>query len=213
MKLRDTSASTRRHIVIAVVLTLLIAMTMTAAFGSEIARLASIHSWLPWPDRQVQDHPLTPIIRGILRGEYGEQPAWKLPMLVNGLRKEPKTATISAYCSQCCDGGGRYTRWGSPVRRGICAADPDYWGPGSVIWVGPPVNEVLIVEDTGGAIQGPHRFDVCMEGAHEMCREIGISETIYVPLHRVPPRKRWGEKPEGWEPPVWCTPPQQDDSA
>ncbi|MEA3403752.1 MAG: 3D domain-containing protein [Armatimonadota bacterium] len=187
-------------------------MTMPAvAELADIGRLAARHSWLPWPEeKEVADHPLKPVVRSVLAGERGKQPDWKLPMVVNGLRKEPQQCMITAYCSKCCDGGGRYTRWGSPVRRGICAADPDYWGPGSVIWIGAPVNEVLIVEDTGGAIQGPHRFDVCMEGAHYMCREIGYSETIYVPLHRVPPKAHWGQKPRGWHPPVWCTPPGED---
>ncbi|MGC9318854.1 MAG: 3D domain-containing protein [Armatimonadota bacterium] len=192
------------------VLTLAVLATPALAQFAQIDRLAASHSWLPWPEEQVTDHPLEQVVTSVLTGEHGEQPDWKLPMLVNGLRKQPEQCTITAYCSRCCDGGGRYTRWGSPVRRGICAADPDYWGPGSVVWIGPPVNEVLIVEDTGGAIQGPHRFDVCMEGAHYMCREIGYSETVYVPLHRVPPKARWGQKPQGWHPPVWCTPSDPD---
>jgi len=176
--------------------------------------LAAEHTWLPWPTVWPAEHPLAPVVERVLEGNWEKQPAWKLPMLVNGLSKSPEEATITAYCSECANGGGKWTRWGSHVRRGICAADPDYWGPGSVVWIGEPVNQVYIVEDTGGAIQGPHRFDVCMEGAHEMCYQIGISKTIYVPLHRVPPTGRWGSKPDGWEPPVWAHPPAdgEDDS-
>lgn len=186
--------------------------TAVMAAPKSLQALAAEHPWLPWPGEQIEGHPLEPVVEGVLTGEYGDQPAWKLPMLVNGLRKGVEQCTITAYCSDCCDGGGTTTRWGSPVRRGICAADPDHWGPGSVIWVGPPVNEVLVVEDIGGAIQGPHRFDVCMEGAHYMCERIGISTTVYVPLHRVPPTSQWGEKPEDWHPPVWATPPDADEA-
>jgi 3D (Asp-Asp-Asp) domain-containing protein len=179
-----------------------------------VSELAATHSWLPWPDVWPAEHPLVQVVERVLEGDWQRQPAWKLPMLVNGLKKKTEQCTITAYCSQCFDGGGQYTRWSSPVRRGICAADPRYWGPGSVIWMGPPINEVLIIEDTGGAVKGPHRFDVCMEGSHQMCAQIGYTDTIYVPLHRVPPTSRWGCKPDGWEPPVWAYPPGQgaDDS-
>ena len=192
-----------------VVMTLMLAVLAVAPAFAGASELAADYSWLPWPSVWPAKHPLVPVVERVLDGNWGRQPAWKLPMLVNGLNKEPETCTITAYCSECCDGGGRTTRWGSPVRRGICAADPDYWGPGSVIWIGPPVNEVCIVEDTGSAIQGPDRFDVCMEGAHDMCRKIGKSTTTYVPLHRVPPKRRWGDKPDGWHPPVWVRPPDQ----
>lgn len=181
-----------------------------ASAHTDIYDLTAAHPWLPWPDVWASDHPLLPVVESVLRGDWRKQPAWKLPMLVNGLRKEPEQATITAYCSQCCDGGGRYTRWGSRVRRGICAADPRYWGPGSVIWIGPPVNEVVIVEDTGGAIRGPWRFDVCMEGNHAMCERIGRTTTICVPLYRVEPTSRWGDKPAGWHPPIWALPPDED---
>jgi 3D (Asp-Asp-Asp) domain-containing protein len=184
-----------------------IAGALAAPAAAGTSDLAAEHSWLPWPTVWPAEHPIAPVVERVLEGNWRKQPAWKLPMLVNGLNKEPEECTITAYCSECLDGGGGRTRWSSPVRRGICAADPDYWGPGSVVWIGPPVNEVCVVEDIGGAVQGPHRFDVCMEGAHDMCYEIGISSTIYVPLHRVPPRHRWGVKPDGWQPPVWARPP------
>lgn len=193
-------------------LLLIVLLTMGLAVGAHagLSDLIEDFPWLPWPQVWPHDHPLVPVIERVLEGDWRKQPAWKLPMLVNGLQKRPEECVITAYCSQCCDGGGRYTRWGSRVRRGICAADPRYWGPGSVIWIGPPVNEVVVVEDTGGAVKGPHRFDVCMEGNHEMCIRIGRTNTIYVPLYRVPPRRNWGTKPDGWEPPVWARPPDED---
>lgn len=147
-------------------------------------------------------HPLAPVVRDIVTGEAGPQPEWKLPMLVNGLRKKPLKATITAY-SEVELGGSRTTRWGSRLRRGICAADPRYWGPGSVIWIGDPIRETVIVEDTGGAIKGPHRFDYCGVGNYEFCKWIGLRRGVtYVPLYRVPPGP-WGTKPKGWHPPVW----------
>ena len=176
------------------------------AQAQDLAMLQGEYRWLPWPDFILPGHPLIPVVESILTSDFSEQPPWKLPMMVNALQKDVMDCTITAYCSQCPDGGGRRTRWGTHLRRGICAADADYWGPGSVIWVGSPINEVLIVEDTGSAIQGPDRFDVCMEGDHSMCGRVGKRAAIYVPLYRVEPRSNWGSKPAGWHPPIWATP-------
>lgn len=156
------------------------------------------------PTAQTQkQHPLVPVIKRIVSGRAGKQPEWKLPMVLNGLRKQPLMAKCTTYCEKCPDGGGLYTRWGTHIRRGIAAADPRYWGPGSVIYVGPPVDEVLIIEDTGSKIRGPHRFDICVTGHHALCRLWGTFKTVYVPLYRTAPRRRWGVKPAGWHPPVW----------
>ncbi len=212
MKLHEASKTKLRRVVMVVAAIALVCSAAVPALAG-CTQLAAEHPWLPWPSVWPAGHPLAPVVERVFENGWRKQPDWKLPMLVNGLNKSPEDCTITAYCSQCCDGGGTMTRWGSHVRRGICAADPDYWGPGSVIWMGPPVNAVLIVEDTGGAIQGPHRFDVCMEGAHHMCRRIGYSDTIYVPLHRVPPTSRWGQKPDGWHPPVWARPPCDEDDS
>jgi len=65
------------------------------------------------------------------------------------------------------------------------------------------VSTVLIVEDAGSAIRGPHRFDVCCEGRPEMVEQIGTGAATYVPLYRTTPREHWGRKPPGWQPPVW----------
>ena len=210
MKVSHTCSAGRtlRRIVFAAVVCALVVALAVPTFA-DTSELAAQHPWLPWPSVWPANHPLVNVIERVFDGDWRAQPEWKLPMLVNGLSKEPEEATITAYCSTCCDGGGRYTRWGSPIRRGICAADPRYWGPGSVVWIGPPVNEICVVEDTGGAIKGPNRFDICMEGAHEMCYKIGVSTTTYVPLHRVPPTSRWGTKPANWEPPVWVKPPEE----
>jgi 3D (Asp-Asp-Asp) domain-containing protein len=188
---------------------MLVGAISAACADEDLGMLATEHSWLPWPEYVLPGHPLMPVVTGILSGDLGRQPPWKLPMLVNALQKDVQACTITAYCSQCADGGGHYTRWGSRTQRGICAADPKYWGPGSVVWIGPPINEVLIVEDTGGAVKGPDRFDVCMEGSHHMCIRIGRSAATYVPLNRVEPKRRWGTKPKGWHPPVWATPPDE----
>lgn len=182
-----------------------VALCAGAAVADDMDRLAQAHPSLPWPRSRVPNHPLEAVIRSILSGQVGPQPAWKLPMLVNALGKEPLACTITGYSSECADCGGTVTRWGSPIRWGICAADPAYWGPGSVIWMGPPANTVLIVEDTGGAIKGPHRFDVCCEGRPELVQQIGTSQAIYVPLHRTTPRESWGTKPPGWQPPLWTS--------
>ncbi len=209
MKVRDVPNVRLRRIVMAGAIVVVLCAIAIPAFAG-LTELSAEYPWLPWPSVWPADHPLAPVVERVLEGNWRKQPEWKLPMLVNGLSKTPEECSITAYCSQCCDGGGRYTRWGSKVRRGICAADPDYWGPGSVVWIGPPVNEVCIVEDTGSAIKGPHRFDICMEGAHYMCERIGRSRTIYVPLYRVEPTRRWGDKPKGWHPPVWVRPPDED---
>ncbi len=211
MKSDDPSSSNPSRVVIAITLcalTCILAIQAPAYTGefADTTEFVNEHSWLPWPSVWPAEHPLTSVIEDIFDECWHSQPAWKLPMLVNGLQKEAEECHITSYCSGCPD-AGRTTRWGSPARQGIAAADPKYWGPGSVIWMGPPINKVLIIEDIGGAIKGPHRFDVCMEGAHHMCRKIGRRDTIYVPLHRVPPTSNWGRKPDDWEPPVWAEPP------
>ncbi len=209
MKVRHTRTAGRtpRRVVFAAVVCVLIATLAVPSFAGP-SDLAAQHSWLPWPSVWPAEHPLSDVIERVFENNWRAQPDWKLPMLVNGLTKEPEDCKITAYCSECFDAGNT-TRWGSHVRRGIAAADPRYWGPGSVVWIGPPVDEVVIIEDTGGAIKGPHRFDVCMEGSHDMCAQIGVRTTTYVPLHRVPPTSRWGAKPAGWEPPVWAHPPDE----
>jgi len=172
--------------------------------ASPLPAIGGLDFWALLQRAEQHKHPLGLVVGRIMAGEAGQQPAWKLPMLANGLRKQPLTCTITAYCERCPDGGGRRTRWDSPIRRGIVAADPRYWGPGSVVWIGGPINETLVVEDTGSAIKGPNRFDVCATGNHQLCRTVGkLAHVTYVPLYRVPVQRSWGQKPKGWQPPLW----------
>ena len=148
------------------------------------------------------DHPLPSVILKMMRGEFGRQPAWRLALLIQGLNQEPRVARMTAYSTRCVDGGGPRTRWGSPVRLGICAADPRHWGPGSVIWVDEPLYKMLIVEDTGGAVKGRDRFDISFADDARAARRFGVRRLQYIPLHIVPPRRNWGRKPADWTPPT-----------
>ena len=159
-------------------------------------------SRLVLPEGVPADHPLLFVVRRMWEGAYGKQPAWRLPLLVNGLRNAPRSVHLTAFSSRCADGGGPYTRWGTRVRTGICAADPEYWGPGSVVWIGSPVEAMLIVEDTGGAVHGRDRFDVSLGDDAEACSAFGVRMGTYVPLYVAPTRRDWGSKPAGWHPPI-----------
>ena len=148
-------------------------------------------------------HPLSGVIKQIIAGQTGAQPSWKLPLLVQGLQRAPQRCSLSAYCPRDRDGGDSCTAWGTRVRRGIIAADRRHWGPGSVIWIGSPVNQICIVEDVGGAVLGKNRFDVCLAGGSHDCWQFGRPRGVeYVPLYRTPPRRHWGRRPAGWQPPV-----------
>ncbi len=92
---------------------------------------------------------------------------------------------------------------GSRDEGGICAADPRYWGPGSVVWIGPPINQTFTVEDTGGAVKGEDHFDMCVGTSHAACSKIGVRRNVeYVVLYRAAPRSRWGRRPSGYRPPL-----------
>jgi 3D (Asp-Asp-Asp) domain-containing protein len=154
------------------------------------------------PANRLHGHPLEGVIAAIRTGKSTETRDWVLPLLVKALAEPMRVSRITGYSSRDADGGGPYTRWGTRVRWGICAADPRYWGPGSVIWMGDPVNQVLVVEDTGGAIKGRHRFDVCCGDSRESSARIGRRKANYVPLYVAPPTSRWGHKPKNWQPPL-----------
>ncbi len=158
------------------------------------------------PADRIPHHPLESLIAQIRTGKVTESREWVLPLLVRSLNRPMQQARITGYSSRCPDGGGPRTRWGTRVRRGICAADPRYWGPGSVIWMGEPVKQILIVEDTGGFIKGLNRFDVCTGDDPVAARNIGRRMANYVPLYRVPPTRRWGRKPADWHPPLLTEP-------
>ena len=154
------------------------------------------------PADRIADHPLEWSIAAIRTGKSTETRNWVLPLLVKALSVPMRQARITGYSSRDSDGGGPYTRWGTRTRWGLCAADPRYWGPGSVIWMGDPVNQVLVVEDTGGAIKGPDRFDVCTGDDPVSSSRIGSRHANYVPLYRAEPRRSWGGKPSNWSPPL-----------
>ena len=142
------------------------------------------------------------VARKAIAGEFGDLPEWRLMLLLSGIGKEVVSAKVTAYSSRCPDGGGPRTRWGTRVRRGICAADPRHWGPGSVLWFGPPVEQMVMVEDTGGAIKGRHRFDISLGTNTAACRRFGVRRVSYIPLYQAPPSRNWGTKPKGWIPAV-----------
>jgi 3D (Asp-Asp-Asp) domain-containing protein len=146
-------------------------------------------------------HPLRRIVEKEAQGLFGAQPKWRLPLLINGLCQSPRAARMTAFSSNCPDGGGSRTRWGTRVRRGICAADPRYWGPGTVIWVDKPVEQILVVEDTGSAIQGRDRFDICFGTDAAQCSRFGVQRLVYYTLHKVAPKGSWGTRPRSWQPP------------
>ena len=213
-RIRSTSRTLTNLVLAVAVLAGLLAAPLTADELSPATTAAkaasSTTTTLPsssWPQPAslqpaMPKHPLLPFIRNLIDGVYGDQPRWKLPMLLKGLTQKPSEAVITAYCEQDHDGGGSYTRWGTHIRRGICAADPRYYGPGTVVWIGEPINESLIVEDTGSAIKGENRFDVCVTGHHALCDEIGKRHSTFIVLYRVPPKSSWRDKPDGWEPPI-----------
>lgn len=167
------------------------------------AQLAeSVVAALKAAGRCSDSHPLLSLVRKEAAGAFGDQPSWRLPLMLKGLSQSPAIARCTAFSSRCPDGGGTRTRWGTRVRTGICAADRRYWGPGTVLWFGPPVNSVLIVEDTGSAVRGRNRFDVCFGDDAAACERFGVRRATYYPLHVVPPRSRWGTRPHDWRPPA-----------
>jgi 3D (Asp-Asp-Asp) domain-containing protein len=168
--------------------------------GTRVQLAASLVEALQAAGKCGPGHPLLPIVRKEASGAFGPQPPWRLPLLIKGLQQSPDTARCTAFSSRCPDGGGPWTRWGTRVRRGICAADPHYWGPGSVIWLGAPVEAVLVVEDTGSAVRGRDRFDVCFGDDAAACNRFGVQRIAYYPLHVVPPKSNWGTRPRSWRP-------------
>ncbi|HEY3396931.1 MAG TPA: 3D domain-containing protein [Armatimonadota bacterium] len=180
--------------------------TSAAAHASALLTSGEAEYTIPLPldppaDR-ILGHPLEGVIAAMRSGKSTETRDWVLPLLVEALAKPMRDAHITGYSSRDADGGGPYTRWGTRTRWGICAADGRYWGPGSVIWMGDPVNQVLVVEDTGGAIKGQNRFDVCTGDNPASSARIGSRHANYVPLYVAPTRSNWGGKPDDWRPPV-----------
>jgi len=145
-------------------------------------------------------HPLNQLQDYLNSPAAASQPGWKRALVEIALNRKPRYARVTSYCPSC---GGSGTRWGSRTRAGICAADPSYWGPGSVVWIGPPINQTFTVEDTGGAVKGEDHFDVCVGTSHAACSKIGVRRNVeYVVLYRAAPRSRWGRRPANYKPPL-----------
>jgi 3D (Asp-Asp-Asp) domain-containing protein len=99
--------------------------------------------------------------------------------------KRASPAKTTAYCSRCPDGGGKQSAWFGHIRQGYVAVDPRYHRPGERIWFGAPWNTVLVAADTGGAIKGRNRFDVCLQGtARHECPRYGCRTVPHVVLGR-----------------------------
>ena len=88
---------------------------------------------------------------------------------------QQRIAKCTAYCSKCDPSG--ITRSGKPLSTKYCAADPKYWRPGTVIKFGAPVNRIYTIEDTGSAIKGRDRFDLCV--ARGTCNKFGVKKVSY----------------------------------
>ena len=88
---------------------------------------------------------------------------------------QQRIAKCTAYCSKCDPSG--ITRSGKPLSTKYCAADPKYWRPGTVIKFGAPVNRNYTVEDTGAAVKGRDRFDLCV--ARGTCNKFGVKKVSY----------------------------------
>lgn len=89
-------------------------------------------------------------------------------------------ATLTAY-SACdghtpCDG---ITASGTAARYGIVAADWNYWQPGDLVCFGPPIRECMWVEDRGGKIRGPGRFDVYYDSTKEAIQFGVVTDVPY----------------------------------
>lgn len=78
-----------------------------------------------------------------------------------------RTATVTAYCSKCRDGG--YSKSVAyKFKVGTCASDK-CWPKGTKLEFAKPVGKILVVNNRGGAIKGKDRFDLCL-GIVKKCR-------------------------------------------
>lgn len=89
-----------------------------------------------------------------------------------------RTAKVTAYCAKCSSPD--ITRSGKKLQSNYCAADPRYWKPGTVIKFGAPVNKSYTIEDTGSAIRGRDRFDLCLSVSGKCkCNGFGVKRVPY----------------------------------
>ncbi len=107
---------------------------------------------------------------------------WKRELLTSacsGPGVVAHTATMTSYCSACHDWPVLETATERGLHPHCAAADRSYWriAPHSqrraVIWADIPDAwggpRLITLNDTGGAIRGPHRFDIC-RGTVSTCR-------------------------------------------
>lgn len=87
-----------------------------------------------------------------------------------------RTAKVTAYCSKCPDGG--YSKSVAyKFKIGTCAADLRYHKRGSKVNIG---GKWYTINNTGGAIKGRDRFDVCLgQPAKCKCNSFGVKRLAY----------------------------------
>ena len=94
-------------------------------------------------------------------------------------------ARLTIYCTDSSvdpQGGGPSAAWdGIPLRWGHAASD---WGEipkGSVLYLPPPVDSIVIVVDNGPGVQGPGRIDVCTTDAgqyFDLCSMVSVNRPL-----------------------------------
>lgn len=94
-------------------------------------------------------------------------------------------AFLTAYCTNSSadsTGGGPYAAWGGiPLRWGHAASDWRFLPKGAVLFIGPPVDAILIVVDNGPGVRGAGRLDICTtESGHyrSLSRQISTSRPV-----------------------------------
>jgi len=94
-------------------------------------------------------------------------PEWKrtVTQRIRARRIGRFDAYLTAYCTDSSadsTGGGPCAAWdGIPLRWGHAASDWRHVPKGTVLFVGPPVDAILIVVDNGPGVKGPGRLDIC----------------------------------------------------
>ena len=94
-------------------------------------------------------------------------------------------AYLTAYCTDSSadsTGGGPRAAWdGIPLRWGHAASDWRFLPKGAVLFIGPPVDAILIVVDNGPGVRGAGRLDICTtESGHyrSLSRQISASRPV-----------------------------------
>jgi hypothetical protein len=94
-------------------------------------------------------------------------PEWKRTIAdrIRARRIGKINAYLTIYCTDSSvdpTGGGPHAAWGGiPLRWGHAASDWRHIPKGSVLYLPPPVDTILVVVDNGPGVKGPGRIDVC----------------------------------------------------